>query len=65
MARTVQQRSHMQTSDEIHLHIILQPLTDHDCEQIEGGAFDGFIRGSADILIPVLLCVFTGRICAN
>ena len=53
---------HKNTGD--HVHTNLQPLTECDCEQIEGGAFDGFIRGSADVLLPVLLCVLTGRICA-
>jgi hypothetical protein len=64
VARTMQQRSLMQTHDDVQLHSTLQPLTDRDCEQVDGGAFDGFIRGAADVLFPVLICVLTARICA-
>jgi hypothetical protein len=54
----------MQTHDNVQIDLSLQPVTDRDCEQIAGGeAFDGYLRNALDLL-PGLICLFSGRICA-
>jgi hypothetical protein len=65
VARAVQQRSiAMQTNDNVQIDASLQPMTDHDCEQIAGGLdYGALITLGVELIELVMTCVIAGVPC--